>query len=248
MSNLTDFVCFVCRGKFDAVKRDSKLPSLMELQAYLSEGQSLPLVPPEVSVMETIVENLISFKNFVFEFLAKDGGDDICSLKNLLRSSAGLDVTIDPEMAQLRKQVDRVKVAGNDNEEIEMDKAGPRYCICREVYTADKPMIGCDQCSEWYHWDCLGLSSRNVNALRDVGFICTLCKTKNTPKQNSEKHSKILSSSDAHNRRKIPQMEKNSTSLIPLCETDNCTDDAPVQVFKVRFTECNITETKVFRA
>jgi hypothetical protein len=244
MSNMTDFVCFVCNGKFDAMKRDSKLPSLMELQAYLSEGQSLPLIPPEVSVMEKIVENLISFKKFVFEFLAKDGSDDKSNLKNLLRSSAGLDVIIDPEMAQLRKQVERIKVADNDDKEIHMDKAGPRYCICREVYTADKPMIGCDQCSEWYHWDCLGLSSRNVDALRDVGFICTLCNTQNTSNKKSEKHSKILSSSDAHNRRKIPQMEKNS----PICETENCTDDAPVQVFKVRFNDNNITETKVFRA
>jgi hypothetical protein len=241
-SNITDFKCFVCSGKFDAIKRDGNLPSLEKLQAYLSEGQSLSLVPQEVQVIEKIAEKLVSFKKFVFEFLAKNAGNDKSNLRELIRSSAGLDVLIDPEMAQLRKRAERMQLVDNDCNKIDIDDGEPRYCICREVYSADKPMIGCDQCSEWYHWECLGLNSRNVDALRDVGFICTICSTANTFKKKTEKHTKILSSSDTHNKEKVTQIEqKNSSSVIPLGEIEN--DDEPVKVFKVLFIEFNFKET-----
>lgn len=238
MSNITDFICFVCSGKFDAIKRESQLPSLMELQVYLTEGQSLSLVPQEVHIIEEIVEKLIRFKKFLFEFLAKDSAKDKCDLRDLVRSSAGLDVIIDPEMTQLIRRAElMMQRVHTDNSEILDDKAGPRYCICREVYSADKPMIGCDQCSEWYHWECLGLSSRNVNAMRDVGFICTICSTENA----SPKNPKILSSSDLHNRQNVVSFEKkNSQSISAVEEIENSCDDSPVKVLKVIYCSINL--------
>jgi hypothetical protein len=32
------------------------------------------------------------------------------------------------------------------------------YCVCRKPYDKDQAMIACDQCSEWYHYSCLGLA------------------------------------------------------------------------------------------
>lgn len=32
------------------------------------------------------------------------------------------------------------------------------YCICRRPYDQRK-MIACDQCDEWYHFDCVNISS-----------------------------------------------------------------------------------------
>ncbi|KAM3736018.1 hypothetical protein ACB098_10G131500 [Castanea mollissima] len=43
------------------------------------------------------------------------------------------------------------------------------YCICRKPYD-QKAMIACDQCDEWYHFDCINLvSPPNF-------YICPACK------------------------------------------------------------------------
>lgn len=42
------------------------------------------------------------------------------------------------------------------------------YCICRRPYD-QRPMIACDKCDEWYHFDCIKLSS-----LPKI-YICPAC-------------------------------------------------------------------------
>lgn len=231
VKSITDYVCFICSKSFDALKGDTKLPTLVELQSYLKEGQALSLIPQEVHIIEEIIERLVKFKRYVFEFLAKDGANDKNALATLLRSMAGLDVTIEPEATQLRKRAEsRVQYESN-GKEMASEKSGPRYCICREVYTADKPMIGCDQCSDWYHWECLGLSAKNVEAMRDVGFICTICSTENHS-QTSKDCSNILVSAVTQNTEQIEQT-KNGTSILLLDDGENDGDNSPILVFKV---------------
>ncbi|KVH95386.1 ARID/BRIGHT DNA-binding domain-containing protein [Cynara cardunculus var. scolymus] len=43
------------------------------------------------------------------------------------------------------------------------------YCICRKPYD-QRPMIACDKCDEWYHFDCIKLSSAPKS------YICPACK------------------------------------------------------------------------
>lgn len=43
------------------------------------------------------------------------------------------------------------------------------YCICRKPY-GQRAMIACDQCDEWYHFDCIKLVS--VPKI----YICPACK------------------------------------------------------------------------
>lgn len=50
------------------------------------------------------------------------------------------------------------------------------YCICRTSDTS-RFMIGCDNCNEWYHGDCISITpefSRNISK-----FFCLLCRTGN---------------------------------------------------------------------
>jgi len=36
------------------------------------------------------------------------------------------------------------------------------------------PMIGCDECDDWYHWTCVGI----VEEPKDAEWFCTACKGK----------------------------------------------------------------------
>ena len=48
------------------------------------------------------------------------------------------------------------------------------YCICREE---ERPgMIGCDNCDEWYHTQCLSLSKDEVKRLSNENWSCPNCE------------------------------------------------------------------------
>jgi hypothetical protein len=47
------------------------------------------------------------------------------------------------------------------------------FCTCKEVYNESKPMVFCDECCDWYHNSCEGLS----RALKeDEAYTCRSCK------------------------------------------------------------------------
>lgn len=50
------------------------------------------------------------------------------------------------------------------------------YCVCNGE---EKPgMIGCDNCDEWYHPQCLNLHRDDVKRLANVNWSCPKCITK----------------------------------------------------------------------
>lgn len=40
------------------------------------------------------------------------------------------------------------------------------YCVCRKIDTS-RPMLSCDKCEEWYHFDCVGLDMVSDDWLLD---------------------------------------------------------------------------------
>jgi hypothetical protein len=38
-----------------------------------------------------------------------------------------------------------------------LTEASKAYCLCQALYDEVRPMIGCDYCSDWFHWECVGL-------------------------------------------------------------------------------------------
>jgi hypothetical protein len=36
-------------------------------------------------------------------------------------------------------------------------EAAKAYCLCQSLYDERRPMLGCDYCSDWFHWECVGL-------------------------------------------------------------------------------------------
>ncbi|KAJ8301982.1 hypothetical protein KUTeg_020969 [Tegillarca granosa] len=77
-----------------------------------------------------------------------------------------------------------------------MDDEEIQYCICRST-DCNRFMIGCDNCEEWYHGDCIGVTEKDAKSIKQ--FFCEACrkknplleikyKTKKTFKEKSTKH------------------------------------------------------------
>lgn len=56
-----------------------------------------------------------------------------------------------------------------------MRKEEVAYCICRTSET-DRFMIGCDNCNEWYHGDCISITEEFAKRIQK--FYCLMCRDK----------------------------------------------------------------------
>ncbi|CAG0879419.1 unnamed protein product [Cyprideis torosa] len=58
-----------------------------------------------------------------------------------------------------------------------IDEAGNKIWICPACGRQDdgSPMIGCDNCDDWYHWGCVGIT---VEPKEDEDWFCNRCKAK----------------------------------------------------------------------
>jgi len=52
------------------------------------------------------------------------------------------------------------------------------YCTCQQPYDEDnpRPMIACDTCDQWYHFDCVGLKVEEVG--EEDTYECDACAEK----------------------------------------------------------------------
>jgi hypothetical protein len=60
-------------------------------------------------------------------------------------------------------------------------QATKTYCVCRQLYFGF--MVGCDNCDEWYHFQCVGLSQ--AQAEKSDKYICIRCSLKNSMRQSA---------------------------------------------------------------
>jgi cpG-binding protein len=56
-----------------------------------------------------------------------------------------------------------------------MEEEEVAYCICRTSDT-NRFMIGCDNCNEWYHGDCISITEDLAKKI--LKFYCLLCRNK----------------------------------------------------------------------
>ena len=55
-----------------------------------------------------------------------------------------------------------------------VDAEGNQIWICPACGKQDdgSPMIGCDECDDWYHWSCVGINSEPAE---NQDWFCTRC-------------------------------------------------------------------------
>lgn len=51
------------------------------------------------------------------------------------------------------------------------------YCLCQRTYEADSNMISCDNCGEWFHMRCVGLTLAQAKMLKT--YTCPICAAVN---------------------------------------------------------------------
>ena len=44
-----------------------------------------------------------------------------------------------------------------------MQESAKIYCLCRQPYDELRPMLSCDHCNDWFHYDCIGLQPPGDN-------------------------------------------------------------------------------------
>merc|ERR1712176_242274 len=54
------------------------------------------------------------------------------------------------------------------------------YCVCRTPYDTNRPMLACDHCEEWFHYECVGLTPPGDDQGEVDKFVCKNCTLKQT--------------------------------------------------------------------
>ncbi|VDP92932.1 unnamed protein product, partial [Echinostoma caproni] len=60
------------------------------------------------------------------------------------------------------------------------DESADIYCLCRTPYDPGRVYIACDRCDEWYHAECVGLTSQQA-ATHAGTYICPRCTDTKVP-------------------------------------------------------------------
>lgn len=71
----------------------------------------------------------------------------------------------------------------------DLDGEAQHYCICRST-DCDRFMIGCDNCEEWYHGDCIGVTQLDARHIKK--YFCEKCRGKNPSLEIKYKKKKAM--------------------------------------------------------
>lgn len=60
-----------------------------------------------------------------------------------------------------------------------MQEGAKIYCLCRQPYDELRPMLSCDHCNDWFHYDCIGLQpprdNEDDNEVAPEEYRCPKC-------------------------------------------------------------------------
>ncbi|KAL1828382.1 hypothetical protein ACET3Z_006794 [Daucus carota] len=143
------------RVRAQKLLESSLKPTVQQIQRHLKEGSAI-----SIPVGDYFREKLIEVKHRCVQWV-----------------DTAKKVSVDSGELELDKVYDLI-IEGNDllvDVEKELKLLQDRsmlYCICRKPYD-QRAMIACDKCDEWYHFDCIKLTSP------PKVYTCPACKLDN---------------------------------------------------------------------
>ena len=160
-------------------------PTMQEAKDLLEAGDKLNLMCDELKVLRNAVRTARAWANRVKRTKIEQEAVNSTNVTRLLKEHESLYISMPNEFSKL-------------------SSALKGYCICRQPYGGF--MIGCDDCGEWYHGPCVGVSAARADKCDK--FLCVRCSLKRTfTTSASEVASVIKKWSDPSELRKVRQYE-----------------------------------------
>ncbi|KYO23989.1 CXXC-type zinc finger protein 1 isoform C [Alligator mississippiensis] len=106
--------------------------------------------------------------------------------------------TRDPQRPAMDSEFSDAEPAGASEEtRSENGENAPVYCICRKP-DINCFMIGCDNCNEWFHGDCINITEKMAKAIRE--WYCLQCREKDPSLEIRYRHKKSKEKERDHER------------------------------------------------
>lgn len=67
----------------------------------------------------------------------------------------------------------------------------PVYCTCGQPYNPDRPMLHCNDCEDWFHHDCIGMTLEELQAVNRDSYLCPTC-CPSTSREHESKRARVL--------------------------------------------------------
>ncbi|XP_055553377.1 LOW QUALITY PROTEIN: CXXC-type zinc finger protein 1-like [Falco biarmicus] len=83
------------------------------------------------------------------------------------------------------------------------EENAPVYCVCRKP-DINCFMIGCDNCNEWFHGDCINITEKMAKAIRE--WYCLQCREKDPTLEIRYRHKKWREKEREHESAKAQEL------------------------------------------
>ncbi|KAK1265891.1 putative lysine-specific demethylase JMJ14 [Acorus gramineus] len=132
---------------------DSRKPFIQKVQRILKEGLAINMPPEDHYMQELMKARDISLQwaDHAKKVAADSGALELDEVFKLIAEGEKLPIHFEKELKLLRARSEL-------------------YCICRKPYD-QRAMVACDQCDEWYHFDCI-----NLHEPPPKSFFCPACR------------------------------------------------------------------------
>lgn len=103
-----------------------------------------------------------------------------------------LDVTLHPQTSDLDPPQDpgvflARRCGAQAAPRVLPQEASKLWCLCKLPYNEERPMLACDYCQDWFHYDCVGLrppgDDEDDEDVAPPDFRCPSCCLKAWPQQ-----------------------------------------------------------------
>ncbi|URE27975.1 JmjC domain, hydroxylase, partial [Musa troglodytarum] len=133
--------------------RGSKKPVLQQIQRLIKEGIAMGIASEDHFMREIAEVRQISLRwaDVAKKVISDSGELALSEVYKLISEGENLPLNLEKELKSLRAR-------------------SLLYCICRKPYD-QRAMIACDQCDEWYHFDCIDLREPPRKT-----FYCPACR------------------------------------------------------------------------
>jgi hypothetical protein len=146
-----------------------KKMSMQDAKDILAAGEKLNVNCQELKTLRAALRTTRGWCNRVKRCNVEQGSIHVSTVKDLIKEQQAFLIEMPEELSLLRQ-------------------AKQNYCICRRPYEGF--MIGCDECEEWYHGSCIGISESRAD--RVDKYVCVRCALKNIFKASATTVSDVI--------------------------------------------------------